>query len=134
MIARIPQALLVLSSLLLVAGGAVHAEAYGRAIRAADASNLASFFAEGLKMLWLGDSAMMFVLAAICGAIAARPRLASRALVLLLALFPASLAVLLYLFLGNFAAGHLLAAVATGIALAALFLPPSLDPTSAKGA
>jgi len=112
--------MLLLAALLLAIGGAMHASAFGQAVSAVDGSNLPAFFGASLKMLWVGDSAMMFVLAIICIAIAAWPTTASKPILLLLALFPASTAILLYVFLGKFFAGHLLLGVAIVIFAAGL--------------
>ena len=112
MVARLPRLLLAFSSSLMAFGGTMHALAFHRTLSAIAASKLAPFFGNTLKLLWLGDSATMFVLAAIFGLLAVRPAVATRPLVLLVALVPAATAVLIYVFLGNFFAGHLQLATA----------------------
>jgi hypothetical protein len=123
MVKLVQRLLLGFAALLLVAGSFVHAMAFKRAVAAISASNLPSFFGNILKVFWLADSTTMFLLAVVLGVIAARPSAASRPVVALLALLPASLAGLIYAFLGNFFAGHILAVVAASVFLAALQLP-----------
>ena len=98
MVARLPRLLLAFSSSLMAFGGTMHALAFHRTLSAIAASKLAPFFGNTLKLLWLGDSATMFVLAAIFGLLAVRPAVATRPLVLLVALVPAATAVLIYVF------------------------------------
>jgi hypothetical protein len=123
MVTRTPRFLLAFSSLLLAVGGATHAAAFHLARAAIATSNLPSFFGNSLKLLWLADSTTMFGLAAVFGLIATRPSAATRAVVLLLALIPAVTAVLLYVFLGSFFAGHLLLAAAGMAFFAGLRFP-----------
>jgi len=104
-------------------GGASHAAAFNRTLAAVATSDLAPFFGGSLKLLWLADSATMFILAALFGLIASRPITATRPVVLLLALIPAATAVLVYLFLGNFFAGHILLVTAAAVFLAGLLFP-----------
>ena len=56
--------LLAASAALLLFGGAVHALAYKKAVAAVATSNLAAFYAQALKGLWLIDSATLGTLAA----------------------------------------------------------------------
>ncbi len=105
-----PRLLLAFSALLLVVGGIAHAAAFHGASAAIGASNLGRFFGNSSKALWLSDSSNMFILAAIFSLIAARPSSAASPVVLLLALIPVATAVLIYVFLGAFFAGHLLLA------------------------
>lgn len=114
------RALLCLPVLLLAAGGVVHLRAFPQAADAVAASNLPPFFGNSLKALWVMDSCGMFVLAAVCAVLVARPRMASRWVVALLSLIPLSTAALLYLFIGTgFAAAHVLAGAGAAMALAA---------------
>ncbi len=125
-----PRVLLTLSSLILALGGVMHAAAYGKAVAAITGSNLPAFFGNSLKVFWLGDSATMFLLAAIYGWIAIRPRAATKSVVVLLALLPASTAVLLYTFLGAFFAAHMLLIAAALTFVAGLRFPaPGNQPT-----
>jgi hypothetical protein len=103
--ARVP---LTLSALLLAAGGVVHGMAYPKAAVAVDHSTLAAFLAGAFKGLWLCDSANSLWLAVVLGTIAAWPRVAARALVVILGLGPVASAVVIYATLGNFFAGHLM--------------------------
>ena len=112
--------MLLAASVLLTFGGITHLRAFPKAAAAADASAIAPFFGNSLKALWVMDSAAMFVVAAIGAVILARPGSASATVIGLLSLMPLSTAALLYLFLGNFPAAHLLMVVAGCLAGAAL--------------
>jgi len=114
---RLPRILLALAALILAVGGLMHTSAFPKTASVVAASDLAPFYAASLKALWLIDSATLFTLAAVFGLIAARPSLAARWVVVLLAIIPAATAVLLYTFIGNFVAAHMLVAAAA----AALF-------------
>jgi hypothetical protein len=115
---------LAFSSLILGAGGLMHAAAFNRAAAAVASASLPPFFANSFKALWLIDSATQLILAALLAAIAARPAVATRPVVLLLAFIPAATAGLIYRFVGSFFAGHLLAAAAAGILLGGLCFQP----------
>jgi hypothetical protein len=108
----IPRSLLALASLLSAAGGAMHSAAFRKAVTAIDASGLTAFYAGSSKGLWLADAATLFVLAMLFGVAAARPSTATGPFLILVALIPAGTAIMLYTFLGNFFAGHLLLAIA----------------------
>jgi len=125
MVTRTPRLLLAFSSLLSALGGTIHAAAFRKALAAINASDLPRFYGGSSKGLWLADSATLFILAALFGLIAARPSTATRPLVILVALIPAATAILLYTFLGNFLAGHLLLAIAALAFLAGLQFPGS---------
>ena len=112
--------LLVLPALLLTFGGVTHARAFGKAAAAVATSNIDPFFGRALKALWLMDSAGMFVLAAVCVALAVRPHVAPGPVLALLSLIPLSTAVLLYVFIGNFLPAHMLLIAAASMAGAAL--------------
>lgn len=123
MITRTPRFLLAFCSLLMLAGGLMHATAFKLTVSAVSTSNLTPFFGNSFKALWLGDSTTMFVLAVIFGLIAARPSVATRPLLCLIALIPATTAVLLYVFLGGFFAGHILMLTAVLAFVAGLQFP-----------
>lgn len=123
MVSRAPRFLLVFSSLLSAVGGVLHADAFHRTLAAVATSNLTPFFGNSLKMLWLGDSSTLFLLASVFGFIAARPSTATRPVVVLIALLPAATAVLIYIFLGSFFAGHILLGIATAAFFAGLQFP-----------
>jgi hypothetical protein len=123
MLARTPRFLLAFSSLLSAAGGALHAAAFGKALPAISASNLPRVYGGSSKALWLADSAVLFIVAAVFGLIAIRPSTATRPIVMLVALIPAATAVLIYTFLGNFFAGHILVAIAALALFAGLQFP-----------
>src|SRR5579872_2260252 len=105
---RIARVLLVFASLLLVLGGVAHTAAFPKPIAALAASNLPALFVNAFKALWLMDSSTMFALAVVLLWIVARPASVTGAVVMLLALIPAGITVLLYWFLGNFFAAHIL--------------------------
>ncbi len=123
MATRVPRFLLAFSSLLMTIGGASHAAAFNRTLTAVATSNLSPFYGGSLKLLWLADSATMFILALLFGLIAAWPNTATRPVVLLLALIPAATAVLVYTFLGAFFAGHILLATGAAVFFAGLLFP-----------
>lgn len=113
-----PAVLLAGAALLLALGGASHLAAYHKAVAAVQASDLAPYFGNALKGLWLMDSSGMFVLSVVCAIVAARPGTASRTVMGLIGLIPLSTAVLLYVFIGPFIGAHLLLATAAAILLA----------------
>jgi hypothetical protein len=100
--------LLALAALTLAAGGTAHAIAFRGAVRAVDGSALPAFFAGAFKGLWLSDSATLFAQALTFALIVARPGLAARPLILILALAPLASAAMIYMTMGRFFAGHLL--------------------------
>lgn len=112
--------LLTLPALLLATGGMMHLSAFRKASDAAAGSTIPPFFGNALKALWVMDSCGMFVLSAVCIALVARPAAASPLIVALLSLIPLSTAALLYLFIGNFFAAHILIVAAVSMAAAAL--------------
>ena len=120
----IPRILLAISGALLLFGGLVHALAFKKVVTAVSASNLPEFYGKALKGLWLIDAATLITLAIVFGLIAARPVMASRTVVGLLALIPAGTAGLLYYFIGPFIPAHLLV-TATVLALAGGVLLPN---------
>ena len=113
----VPRILLAFSSLCLAAGGAVHALAFPKAATVAEHSTLPVFFSAAFKGLWLSDSVSSVAFALAFGSIAAFPHMASRSLVVLLALAPLACAAAIFATMGNFFAGHLMLLAAT----AALF-------------
>jgi hypothetical protein len=112
--------LLALSALILVAASFIHASAYKKMTVALAASNLPPFYAQCLKGLWLIDAATLLLIAIIFAAIAVQPALASRPMIILIALVPAATALLLYRFLGSFPAAHVLLAAAAAAIIASL--------------
>ena len=108
--------------MLLLFGGTVHTLAFKKAEAAVAISNLATFFGNALKGLWLIDSTVLFTLGITFALIAARPVMASGGLVLLLGLIPAITATLLYVFIGLCAPAHLLVVVAACVFSAGLLL------------
>ncbi len=119
----LPRLLLLIAALLELFGGIVHAMAFHKAIAALAASNLPAFFGGSLKAFWLADSIDALILAALFLLFAAQPQRATRPVILLLALMPASIAVLLYTFLGNFFAAPFMLVIAALVFAAGLFWP-----------
>ena len=107
--------LIGIAALFLALGGSMHLLAYPRAVAAVAASNLAEYFGNALKGLWLMDSAGMFALSLACALIAARPALASGLVVAVLGLIPAATSLLLYIFIGPFIGAHLLMVTAAAM-------------------
>jgi hypothetical protein len=112
--------LLAASSAILLFGGAVHTLAFKKAVAAVAASNLAPFFGNALKALWLIDSTMLITTALIFGLVAVRPAMVSRVFVVLVSLSPALTAILLYSFIGAIMPAHLLV-IASALAVSAAF-------------
>jgi hypothetical protein len=103
-----PRLLLAFSSLCLGAGGAVHALAFPKAATVAEHSTLPPFFSAAFEGLWLCDSITSVALALAFGSIAMFPGMASRSLVVLLALEPLGFATAIFATMGNFFAGQLM--------------------------
>ena len=120
---RLARILLVLAALLLAGGGAVHALAFRKALAVIVGSNLPVFYANSLKALWLSDATTLIAVGVFYLFAAARPVIASRAAILLVALVPVATAILIYLFVGNFLPGHILVAASVLAAFAAFLLP-----------
>ena len=117
---KLPRLLLSLSAVIMAVGGLSHAKAFDKTLAAVAESDLAIFFANSLKALWLIDSATLLTLSVVFGLIAARPNLATRPVIIVLAAIPAATAVLLYAFLGMFIPAHVLlisaiAAIVSGV-------------------
>jgi hypothetical protein len=109
MIKSLSRAILLFAALLLLLGAIMHTSAFPRTQSAvAAASNLAPFFGQSLKALWLIDSVTLLALAGIFSLAALLPGSISGLLVALLALVPVVTAILLYVFLGWFAPANLL--------------------------
>ena len=105
---------LTLSALALAAGAFMHAAAFNKISSAIAKSDIVSFAGNSLKVLWLADSVTALLLAAVFGIAAARPSISSNLIVMLLAMIPATTAVLIYTFVGDFIGGHIM--LAAGIA------------------
>lgn len=112
------------ASFIAAAGALMHASVFDRAAGLITGSNLPAVVSGSAKALWLADSATLLIVAALFATLAVRPRAANRGIVLLLALIPASTAVMIYVFLGGFFAGHMLLAIAALAGWAAFQLPP----------
>ena len=120
--------LLAGSSLIMALGGPAHAAVFNKAAAILAPANLPPFYTGSFKALWLADSATLVTLALAFGLVAFRPTMASRPVVLLLALIPAATAGLIYHFVGGFFAAHLLMAAALA-AFAAGLLYPATTPS-----
>ncbi len=87
----------------------MHTSGFALTRAAVGASNLTTLFGQALQALWLIESVTLVTLAVVFGLVAARPAMASGAVVALLALVPAATAGMLYRFIGGgFAPAHLL--------------------------
>ena len=127
---RVPRLLLATSAAIFAFGGIMHALAYAaKALPAISRSNLPPFFGAELKVLWLADSTTLMAIALVVGFLAARPYSASKAVIMLLSGVPAATAMLLYLFLGPFYAGHMLLAASAMVFAAGLIMPAPNGPT-----
>jgi hypothetical protein len=115
--------LLAISALVLAFGAYIHTSAFGRVSAAVAKSNLPAFFGKGFRTLWLLDSTVQIVLAIIFGFLAIRPLAASKPIVLLLGLIPATITALIYYFIGNFVGGHIFLTVAVTAILGGLLKP-----------
>jgi hypothetical protein len=118
-----PRFLLTFAALLLALGALMHASAFNKIASAIADSNLVPFAANSLKILWLADSTTSLLLAAVFGLIAARPSAATRWVIVLLALIPASTAGLIYTFLGGFIGGHIMLTAAVAAFMGGLQYP-----------
>lgn len=125
MVKTFPRFLLAFAALLLAVGALMHASVFNKILSALAASNLPSFAANSLKVLWLGDSATLLILTAVFGFIAARPSAATKWVIVLLSLIPAATAILISTFIGNFIGGHILLAAAIAAFVGGLQYPKS---------
>ena len=100
----------------------MHASAFKKMLAAVDLSNLQPFYGNSLKGLWLIDAATLISLAIVFAVIAAQPALASKYVIVLLAIVPAVTAFFLYQFIGNFLPAHMLLAAAITAVVAGLRL------------
>lgn len=116
--------LLALSAIILAMGAAVHALAYAKASAVADHSMLPGFFAMAFKGLWLSDSVSSLMLAVLLAAIAARPQLAAKPLVVLVGVGPLCIAAVIFATMGNFAPGYLMLAAGAAAVVGAVLLQP----------
>ena len=125
---------MALAALCLATGGAVHALAYPKAAAIAENSALPRFFSAAFEGLWLSDAASSISFALAFGAIAVWPRLASRALVVLLALAPLASAATIYATMGSFFAGHLMLLAGSAVLIGgALHRHPTFGPRGPLG-
>jgi len=120
-----PRFLLVFSALVLATGAFMHASAFHKIVSALNESNLVSFAANALKVLWLMDSAVALILATVFAFAAIRPSAANKWIIVLLSLIPGATAALLYAFMGNFIGGHVMLMAAATASIAGLLYPPS---------
>jgi hypothetical protein len=120
--------LLASSAILLAVGAWIHTSAFNKMSAAVAKSDLIPFTAKSLRILWLEDSVVLLVLAALFAVIAAWPSAGTRWVIVLIALIPAATAMLVYYFVGNFIAGHLLLAAAI-VAILSGFQYPAANQT-----
>ncbi len=121
---RSPSRLPLLLSAVLLAGGAlVHTLAFQKASAIVDHSGLQPSFIGVFKGLWLADSVASIGLALALGAIALLPAMATRPLVILLALPPLGLAVVLFATMGNFVPAYVVLAAGLAALIGGLIHP-----------
>ena len=120
----LPRILLVVAALIQGAGGVIHALAFAKAETVLENVSAPAFYVNSFKALWLGDSVTLVAVAFILLCITARPALASRWVVGLLALFPVGTALLVYNFVGAFLPAHTLMVAGFLMLLAAYYFPP----------
>ncbi|HEY0783392.1 MAG TPA: hypothetical protein VGE98_13115 [Thermoanaerobaculia bacterium] len=120
---RLSRALLAVSAVILFLGAALHTSAFPKLAAVAASSNLPRFYAGVFQALWLIDSSLLAGLGLAFACVAARPRLAARSLIGLLALIPAAVSAILYTFLGPCPPAHLLLAASVLASAAALPRP-----------
>lgn len=123
MTAGVTRSLAALVALMQIGGGLAHASAFAGAAAIVDGAALPPFIIGSFKTLWLIDSTLQVVIGLIAATLAWRPGLASGALPVLLGLIPLGSALLLYTFLPDFYAGHLMAASAAALIVAGIFWP-----------
>jgi hypothetical protein len=106
-----PRIFLALAALLMAIGGYMHAAAFFAKI-SSQISNvrMTPFLENAFKALWLIDSSTMFCMAVIFGWLAWKPSAATRAVIMMLGLVPLGTGLLLYIYLGNFFAAHMMMA------------------------
>jgi len=108
-------------SALLLFGAIAHARAFPGAAAALSDARMPERYAADFRVLWLADSATLLIVAIVLAMLAVRPAAASRSVTIAVAAVPAATAALLYTFVGNFYAGHLLLGTAAAAAFAAAF-------------
>jgi hypothetical protein len=123
----LPKLLLTFAALLLAVGAVMHASAFNKIVSALADSNLVPFAANSLKVLWLADSAISLLLAAVFALIATRPSAATRWVTVLLALIPAATAGLIYTFIGGFIGAHIMLAAAVAAFVGGLMKETNRD-------
>jgi hypothetical protein len=117
---RTSRILLALAALLMAVGGTMHALAFFAKVSAQiSAAKLSPFLEGAFKGLWLIDSSTMLCMALIFGWLAVRPFAATRAVIAMLGLIPLGTGLLLYIYLGNFFAAHIMMATTVSAWLAA---------------
>jgi hypothetical protein len=100
--------LLVIAAMLLMAGGVLHALAFGSAEAALSTSAMPPFYSNSFRALWLIDSATLISLGLLLVLIAIRPASVVGWVLYFLALIPLATAALIYTFVGSFFAPHVL--------------------------
>jgi hypothetical protein len=120
--------LLAFSAILLAIGAWIHTSAFNKMSAAVAKSDLIPFAAKSLRILWLEDSVVLLVLAVAFAVIAAWASVATKWIIVLLALIPAATAALVYYFAGTFIAGHILLTAAIAAILGGLQYPVANRP------
>ena len=126
MVTRLARLLLGIAAFLLLFDVAIHTAAFAKASPLLGQIVNGDFYPGALRAVWLIDSSSLAVLAALLIAIAWRPGLATRGIVILLGLMPAAAALLFYSICGlGFLPGHLMAGAAILTIAAGIQFPPA---------
>ena len=112
--------LLAFSAIVFALGAYIHTSEFDRMSASVAKSDLPAFFGNGFRVLWLQDSALQLVFAILFALVAIRPSLATRWVVVIVALIPLITAVMIYCVIGNFIGGHIFLTGALAAILGAL--------------
>jgi hypothetical protein len=115
--------LLAISALIFAVGTWIHTSAFGRMSAGVAKSDLPAFLGNGFRTLWLMDSSVQVVLAIVFALAAMKPTMATKPLILLIALIPLATAIFIYHFIGNFIGGHIFLTGGVAAILGGLLLP-----------
>jgi hypothetical protein len=120
-LSTLSRSILGLCSLVLTLGAFAHAKAFPRMSVALAKVSLPAIYANDFRTLWLADSTTLLTVALLFAWIAFRPTTPLKSALIMIALIPASTALLLYRFVGSFYAAHLLLGTAAAAVCVFLF-------------
>jgi hypothetical protein len=133
MLSNLARTLLAVAAFILIGSALLHASAYGKVDAGISASGLSPLLGNAYRALWMADSTTAGAVGLLAAVFAARPALATPAVILLLALIPACTGVFVYRYLGRFPPGHLMA-MATVLMVVAALVPRRALAAPAVGA